>query len=197
MYLIKPTVLFSALAMGLTFFGFLPYIQSILKNKTQPHVFSWVIWGVTTLTVGFAQYADGAGVGAWPIWLSGIITFYIAYLAYLKKGDHHITVTDTLFFSIALLSLPLWYLTSDPLWAVVILTTIDIIGFFPTFRKAYHDPKSEPIGFYSLMTIRNLFAIVALEHFSLTTLLFPVLTGLFCIGLILMIWLRNTHKNKL
>ena len=35
--------LLSAVAIALTFVAFLPYIRSILTNKTKPHVFSWLI----------------------------------------------------------------------------------------------------------------------------------------------------------
>jgi hypothetical protein len=34
----------SAVAAGLTFYIFWPYIRSIRRRQTRPHVFSWVIW---------------------------------------------------------------------------------------------------------------------------------------------------------
>ena len=57
----------SAIAIALTLIAFLPYIRSILRGKTKPHVFSWLIWGTTTFVVFLAQLADEGGVGAWPI----------------------------------------------------------------------------------------------------------------------------------
>jgi len=53
--------------------------------------------------------------------ISGVITLYVAVLAYIKKSDNMITATDWLFFVLAMSSLPLWYLTANPFWAVVIL----------------------------------------------------------------------------
>ena len=47
--------LLSVAAIALTFALFVPYIRSIQNNKTKPHIFSWVIWGLGTLTVFFAQ----------------------------------------------------------------------------------------------------------------------------------------------
>ncbi len=67
-------------------------------------------------------------------------------------------------------SLPFWYLTSDPLWAVIILTTVDVIGFGPTFRKAYNHPFEEQLTFYAIFVVRNVIAILALEQYSLTTI---------------------------
>ena len=74
--------LLSVLAIALTFIAFFPYICSILKGKTKPHAFSWVIWSCCTFIVFLAQLADKGGVGAWPIGFSGIITIYVAILAY-------------------------------------------------------------------------------------------------------------------
>jgi predicted small integral membrane protein len=56
----------SALAVVLTFVAFVPYIRSILAGRTKPHVFSWVIWGITTMIVFFAQLEVKSGMGAWP-----------------------------------------------------------------------------------------------------------------------------------
>jgi hypothetical protein len=183
--------LFSAVAIVLTFIAFLPYIRSILQGKTKPHVFSWVIWGSTTFIVFLAQLADKGGAGAWPIGVSGIITIIVAFLAYINKSDSSITRIDWLFFIMAMSSLPFWYLTSDPLWAVLILTTVDVIGFGPTFRKAYVRPFEEQRTFYMLFVVRNSIAILALENYSLTTVLFPAVTAIACIKLILVISYRR------
>ncbi len=133
----------SGVAIVLTLMTFILYIRAIFHGTIRPHVFSWMIWGATTFLVFLAQLEDEGGVGAWPIGVSGSITILIACLAYLKLADVTITKTDWLFFVSALSSLPLWYLTSDPLWAVVLLTTVDVIGFGPTIRKAYHFPYSD------------------------------------------------------
>lgn len=173
--------IFSAIAIVLTLMAFVPYIRAIFNGTVRPHVFSWVIWGATTFLAFLAQLEDKGGVGAWPIGVSGSITIFIAYLAYLKRADVTITKTDWLFFVAALSSLPLWYLTSDPLWAVVLLTTIDVIGFGPTVKKAYHLPYSESLLFFGLFTVRNLLVILALENHSVTTLLFPAVIAAVCV----------------
>lgn len=142
--------LLGAVAIALTVMAFYPYIRSIIKGEIKPHVFSWVTWGTTTFVVFLAQLEDNGGAGAWPIGLSGSITTGIAVLAYLKRTDITITRTDWLFLVTAMSSLPLWYFTSDPMWAVVVLTTVDVLGFGPTVRKAYNLPHSESLLFFAL-----------------------------------------------
>ena len=183
--------LFSFVAIVLTLFAFVPYIRSIINNTIKPHVFSWVIWGSTTFVVFLAALADKGGIGTWPIGVSGCITIFIAILAYLKRADVAITRMDWVFFIAALSSLPLWYFTSDPLWAVVVLTTVDVLGFGPTLRKAYVYPHSESVLFFALFTVRNLFVVIALEHYSLTTVLFPVVIAVACVLVIGIIVFRR------
>ena len=188
--------IFSAIAIALTIIAFYPYIRSILKEETKPHVFSWVIWGSTTFIVFLAQLKDGGGVGAWPIGLSGLITIVVAILAYLKKSDKTITLVDWCFFLSAMASLPVWYFTSDPLWAVVILTAVDVLGFGPTVRKAYFHPFEENLMFFSLFMARNLIVIMALEYYSLTTVLFPAVIAAACMVLIVMVMLRRRMVSE-
>ncbi len=182
---------FSVLAIALTLYAFYPYIRSILRGETRPHVFSWVIWASTTLIVFFAALAGGGGVGAWPIGVSSLLTIYIALLAYRHRGDASITRTDKAFFAAAMASLPLWYFTADPLWAVVVLTMVDLLGFGPTLRKAYDHPFEEKPLFFGLFALRNLIVVAALEHYSLTTVLFPALIALACMLLIGIILIRR------
>lgn len=181
----------SAIAIVLTLIAFMPYIRSIWQGKTKPHVFSWVIWGCTTCIVFFAQLAGHAGIGAWPIGISGAISIYVAVLAYLKHADLRITGFDWFLFSLAMAALPLWYITSSPLWTVVLLTTIDLIGFGLTFKKAYRYPFEEPLMFYALMALRNGFALLALEFYSTTTVLFPALTGFTAVAFVFMVIKRR------
>jgi hypothetical protein len=183
--------LLSASAIALTLIGFFPYIRSIVNGVTKPHVFSWVIWGSTTFVVFLAQLEGRGGIGAWPIGVSGVITIFIAVLAFVKRGDIEITKTDWLFFAAAMSSLPLWYLTSNPLWAVVVLTVTDLLGFGPTVRKAYSFPHSEPVWFFALFAARNVIVVLALEHYSLTTVLFPAVIAFACMLLIAMIVFRR------
>ena len=183
-------------AIAITFIAYAPYIKTTLDGTTKPHLFSWLIWAITTLIVFLAQLADEGGAGAWPTAISGLLTLYIAYLAYIKKTDNTISPYDWIFLWLAISSIPLWYITSDPLWAVVILTTIDALGFGPTIRKAYHYPYEENLTFYTLFAIRSIISIFALENYSITTLLFPVVIALLSIIFVIMVNIRRKMISR-
>lgn len=181
----------SLAALILTFIIFVPYIRSIRAGRTRPHVFSWLIWGLGTFVVFLAQLAGGAGAGAWPIGISGLITFYVAWLAWRRRADTDVTRSDWAFLFAALAAIPAWALTSDPLWAVLILTTVDLAGFGPTFRAAWTNPHAERAGFYALAALRNLLVVLALERYSTTTALFPAAVGVVSLALAVMILSRR------
>ncbi len=180
-------------AIIMTLVGFVPYIKSIYAGKTKPHVFSWVIWGISTFIVFLAQVNDKGGAGTWSIGVSGVITLFIAWLAYYRKGDIGITKGDWVCFITALGTIPLWYVTSNPLWAVIILIAVDLVGFIPTFRKAYIKPFEEQLLLFVIMTVRNIISIMALEHYSLTTILFQAVISAVSIVFIIMVWIRRAH----
>ncbi|KZN14736.1 hypothetical protein [Marinomonas sp. TW1] len=182
---------FSCMAIMLTLVAFLPYLFSIIRGQTRPHVFTWVIWGLTTLIVFFAQYEARAGWGAWPIGISGGMTILVAVAAYCKRADASIHAMDWVFLLAALSSLPFWYVMSDPMWAVILLTTVDMLGFGPTLRKAYTFPDQENATFFVLFILRNTLVLLALEEYSIATALFPFAVNIGCFALLFLVVFRR------
>ncbi len=182
---------YGALALILTFVAFVPYMRSIWRKETRPHVFSWFIWGAGTVVVCFAQLADGAGIGAWPIGISGLLTFGVAFLALARSPDTSIVGSDWLFLILALTALPLWFFTSSALSAVIVLTIVDLLGFGPSARKSYERPHDENATFFAIAVTRNALVIAALENYSWTTVLFPAAVGGACVLFVVLIGARR------
>ncbi len=192
--MVKP--LLSALAITITFWAFVPYIRAILSRRTVPHVFSWIIWGITTLVVFFAQWQADGGAGAVAIGVSAMITLFIAALAFQRRSDLSITRLDWCFLIAALAALPLWHFSGTALLAVVILTLVDVLGFGPTLRKAWQKPYEESVVFFGLFLLRNLLVIAALEAYSLTTWLFPAAIAAACLAVIVVLITRRRSAQS-
>jgi hypothetical protein len=166
-------IIFSIIAAIITFISYAPYILDVRKGKTKPHVFSWFIWALIAYIAGFAQLKGGGGLGAYVALVSASTCLYIAYLAY---KDSSITITRSDWFSLiaSLLAIPLWVLTKNPLSAVILVSSIDTIGFWPSLRKAYNAPHEETLSNYWLAVIKNLLAIGALTRYNAITLIYPI-----------------------
>lgn len=183
--------LLSMLATVLTVLAYLPYIRSILRGHTRPHVFTWIIWSLATGIAFLAVLDAGGGAGAWPIGFSCAVSLFVAWQAFVRRTDITITQTDWLLFLAALAAIPLWLAAEDPLWAVVLITLTELLGFGPTLRKTWIQPHSESMNFLMILILRNALIIAALDQHSLTTVLFPAAAAVACGVLVaIMIWRR-------
>jgi hypothetical protein len=188
---ITDKALLGTVATMLTLVSFLPYLRSIHSGHTCPHVFSWVIWGITTGIAFLAVLAEGGGAGAWPIAVSCAITLCVAAVAYRRRTQVHITGADRLCFLAALSALPLWLLAGDAPWAIVVITAIELLGFGPTVRKSWRQPWSESLSFYVLVVARNAFTLAALERYLTSTVLFPAVMTAACVLTVVVLLYRR------
>lgn len=168
------------------------YFRSMLQGKTKPHAFSWLTWGILTSIAFYAQYTNEAGPGAWATCLVAALCFMVAILAFFI-GEKDIRRSDCLMFAGALCILPVWYFTRNPLTAVIMVAVIDAMGgYYPTFRKSYHKPYEEMLFLYVTGLIQVLLSLLAMEHYYLVNILYP----LFIIGgntafIAMVVWRRG------
>lgn len=171
--------------------GMVPYVVAILRRQTKPHIFTWFIWGLISAIVTSVQFSKGGGAGAWAMAVVALSCLGIAALA-CKYGEKDITRSDWLAFLTALLAIPLWYFTSDPIWSVLLVSAIDAVAFYPTIRKSWLKPLEESVFNFVCGNIRFLLAIFALEQFSLTNVLYPLTVVVLNTGFIVMVlWRRR------
>ncbi len=156
----------------ITVLGCVPYFVFILKGKTKPHAFSWAVWGLLTVIAFCAQLSERAGPGAWAMGLTVVFCFLFAGMA-LFWGEKNVTRSDWISFAFALTAIPVWIVTQDALWAVVLVTVIDAVGFYPTWRKSWHRPHEEMAFQFLTGTVKWIPVLFALENFNWTTALYP------------------------
>lgn len=157
----------------LTFAGYIPYITDMVKKKTSPHAFTWLVW---TLAVGISaalQIKGGAGAGAWTTVTVAVLCLFI-FLYTLKNGVKNVAPSDILFLVLALVSLGLWVVAEKPVLSAILIVSTDILGFIPTIRKSWNNPYSETLFMYQITTVRHALSIVALRQLNTLTLLYPV-----------------------
>jgi len=178
----------------LAFIGLVPYIIDIFRNKTKPHIFTWVVWAMVTLLAFFGQWQKGAGAGSWTTGVTGILTIFIAVIS-LKKGSKDITKSDVIVFIMALIAIVPWLLTKDPTLSVVILTIVNTLAFIPTIRKTIKAPESETFSSYVIHTFRHSLSIIALTNYNLATFLYPAVVALSNLTVVIVILKSRYSKN--
>ena len=109
----------ATIAVGLTILAYIPYIRGIYSGVTKPHLFSWIIWTITTLIAATIQVAKGGAAGAWPTLVAAVICFWITFLS-ISRGSKDVRKIDWYLLFASLAAIPLWVITKDPTWSVLL-----------------------------------------------------------------------------
>jgi hypothetical protein len=166
--------LFGVLSVAANVIGYVPYGRDIVKGRTTPHVFTWLVWFLLA-AIGFSvQVSNGAGAGSWVMGFTALATLAI-FVAALKNGRKNVAPSDWVSLALAGLALLLWLFAKKPLLAIVLTTTVDVVGgFVPTFRKSYMRPREETVSLYVMYAVAWVFSLLALEKVDLTNALAPI-----------------------
>ncbi len=184
--------LFAFLAIIVSVIRYGTYLWSIYKKETRPHVFSWFNWGLVVAIGAYAQIELDGGPSAWVLVVVSGTCFFIALLA-LFVGEKNITKSDWFAFIGALLAIPVWMMTKDPLWAMFVIVIVDILSFYPTIRKSWYDPWGEPPKSAFWAGLRYFLALFAIPDPSFQTLFYPFFLMASDWGFALfIIWRRKT-----
>jgi chromate transport protein ChrA len=177
----------SILALG----GYVPYLIGMYKGQVHPHVFSWLVWGLLT-GIGFMlQMSAGAGPGAWVTGVTAIICVIITIWS-LKVGEKNITRSDWAAFIASLAAIPVWLSADNPVLAMVLITVIDGMAFWPTVRKSWMKPWDEALSEYVVATIKFGIALFALSQVTLVTALYPAaLVVMHAAFIVMALWRRR------
>lgn len=162
----------SITAVIFAFMAYFPYVRDTLTGKTTPHIYTWFIWAFTTAIAFGLQVSGGAGVGSW-VTLAVVIACLFVFLLGMRNGKKDITKSDTLFFILSLMALFLWLVAKQPVLSVILVSSVDLLGFIPTIRKSWNKPYSETLFLYEINAFRHGISLLALEHYSIVTLLYP------------------------
>ena len=162
----------SGIAVIIALYSYIQYIRSIFVGKTEPHVFSWCIWALTTGIAFFAQLAGGGGWGSAQSGVTFVVCIGIAILAFRYGKIGKFDRLDWYSLALAFMAIGLWRVTADPFYGSLFAMLADAIGYIPTFRKVWKSPESEPRGYYLLMNVKHGLSLVSLSAYSWTTMIF-------------------------
>jgi hypothetical protein len=164
---------FAIIASLLAIVGNIPYLRDVIKNKIEPHPYTWFVWTIVSAVTFFGQISKGAGIGALPTAAAEIFTVIIFFLS-IKNGFKHIIRTDTYFMIFALLGIIPWIISRDPTISVITVVCIDLIAFIPTIRKTWKHPHLETPILYGSNVLRHILALISLHTYNIATTLHSI-----------------------
>ena len=160
---------------GVQVVGMAAYIKETLQGKTKPNRMSWLMWSATPLIAGVAALADGAGLAALPTLISGssalvgLLASFANRNAYWKLGRF-----DYLCGLFSVLALVLWYITREPVIAILFAIISDIFATTPTVIKSWKQPKTETALAYTTGLFNALTSFTAIQTLTFSSIAFPL-----------------------
>lgn len=168
-----PPEIWGLISVALALVSLVPYIWVTLKGTNKPHLFTWIIWTLLTGIAFALQYTEGAGAGAWSGFITTFLCLFITILA-IKFGEKNITRSDWVVFIAALAAIPLWLMTDNALLAVIWVSVIDSIGYFPTLRKSWHKPYEEMLLHPIVAGLKHVTILLAVETVGPSTIVYSL-----------------------
>lgn len=169
---LTPKDIYAIIAIVMMLFSRGTYFISMVKGRTKPHAFSWLIWAVISSIGLAAQIAEHAGPAAWVRGV-GSFTCYIIFIMCFWMGTKDIRRSDGIALLVAATAIPIWIITKTPVWSVLIVCAIDCSAYIPTARKVYHKPKEETPFSYLFSCAGAFLSLLAIENYTPSTYLYP------------------------
>lgn len=150
---------------GLLAFG--PYIMATLLGVTRPNRATWAIWSLVGVMLATSYFsASGERVTIW-VPISYVIGPIVTALLSIWYGVGGWTRLDRLCLIIAAISAVMWWLTGQPVLALLLNLLVDLVGVIPTLRKAYNEPESEDRLAWTMSCLANGLNVLALNPFRI------------------------------
>ncbi len=185
---------FAAAVVALATFRYATYFYTIYKGETKPHAFTWLLWGAVTGVGTIAQFELNAGPAAYALAFVSITCFLIAVLAFFI-GEKDYTKTDWAALIICALAIPVWQITQNALVALAIIMTIDFLSYWPTIRKSYYKPDTEPPISSFFAGLRYFLMLFAIPDPTWENMMYPVFLMLADWGFAVYIIIRRAQMG--
>jgi hypothetical protein len=187
---------FGYLSLFVTLIQYTPLIYLTFIGKKKPHAIARVIWALTFGIAYAAQYYGQGGAGAWVNGFSFLLCIIVAIVS-LRHSKAYLTRSDLVAFVAALMAIPAWLATDNPLYAAIWVTVIDTIGFVPIFRKAWNKPHEEMVYVSCLAIFKQACSMMAMQTYTLTTMIIPVVAfSVDFIAIFYLLWRRHVVEMQ-
>lgn len=152
--------------------GYIPYIYSTLRGKTQPNRATWLIWTIVGGLLAFSYMAEGDQSSIWLPFGYFIGPLLVAILS-IRYGYAQWTRLDTICIVAAGISIIPWILSDNATFTLVINVIIDASGAIPTLVKTYQEPETEDLTAWFIFFVANTLQLFAISMWNIAAI-YPI-----------------------
>jgi hypothetical protein len=147
------------------------YLWSAVRGSTTPHPLSWAIWS----TLGAVGAAATASAGGGPVVILLAITVLLevtVFFVSLRSFPRPFTGSPLPLVA-AVTGAAVWLTADSPLAGAVGVVVADASGLWPTLRKTWADPNSEPPIPWAVGALAFLLGCLSVSRATPAALLYP------------------------
>ncbi len=158
--------LFALVSTGIYLIGAIPYWKDVLKWRTTPHLFTYIIWCILVGFNVFILWKNHEYFTLIPNWL--MLISLICATIYGIRWMRSISINwfDYTCLGLWLILILYWIVSKNILNTVILTAVIDFIAFLPTFKKWWIQPWTESILIYFMSAVGQIFTLLSLSDFQ-------------------------------
>ena len=158
----------------LSFCAYFLYIRSTIHGKTKPDRATWWILTLIGVMIASSYYVSGARTTIW-VAISYVVGPFIIAILSLKYGEgKKWKKLEKWCFMVALISMPIWYISNSAILTLIINMFLDFIALLPTIKKSYLRPKGEDKAAWTLESLSSILNMFAVERWIFAIAIYPI-----------------------
>lgn len=169
--------IFASVSTLIGLYSTVPYILAVLRGKTVPHQFTWLVFFLMNGIVFFSQFFAGARASI-IINFIYFISSGITLLLSIKYGIRNTSKLDRYLFGFCLLTIAIWAITKNNALAIWLTVLIDISATSMMILKIHHNPFSEDPTAWLISGVAYIFATLTLINEPISVLFVRPIYGM-------------------
>ena len=178
----------------ISLYGYAVYGIETRRKVLRPRAATWLIWAILSTCVSYLQFKHGAGLGAVVTVVAACANYVLAGMAW-HYGHKNIHPIDILSLLAATGVLVLWLTASDQV-TTAFATLTYLLGFIPTFERAWRKPYDENVTPFVTNTLKYALSLLVIGHYAIETTLYPAILAVFNAAFLVMALLRRYQKKS-
>lgn len=177
----------------LQFFGGVAYVKDTLQGKAKPNRVTWFLWAAAPLIATAAALSDGVRWAVLPAFMAGLMPLLVLISSFVNKNAYwklgFFDYTCGIFSALALI---LWYITQEPVVAIIFAILADGLAALPTIIKTWSFPETESPWIYAATIVSAFLSFVTIRSWNFSEYGFSSYLIVICL-----VVLFAMHRKKL
>ncbi|MDD3284346.1 MAG: hypothetical protein PHZ07_02010 [Patescibacteria group bacterium] len=172
------------------------YINNTLKGTTKPNRVTWLLWSIAPLIATFAAFSDGVRLSVVPVFMSGFAPLLVFLASFVNKNSYwKLEKFDYVCGFFSVVALLLWWITKNPVVAIIFAIISDFFAAIPTLIKSWKYPETETVNIFICAIFNALTSFVAISIWNFVALAFPIYLLIFNIFISILILRKKIFKR--